>query len=632
MQSNAAQVQTVRALQSIKQNQWTIGRNTVAATKDPLAAKLYYWIELTEKDANTNYTRLTQFIRSNPEWPDIYKLKEKAEEDMPSDLGNREIVSWFNDYPPKTAKGIDRYMRALLTLGREPEAKAVIQNWWAEALSTRDEQKSLFSKYGGLIDKASHRKRFDKLLFSRQYTNARAIAGVLGKGYPELAEARIALAADKDGVNALIEKVPAELKNDPGLLYERLKWRRENDLDDRAIEILVHAPKLADMQNPKDWWRERHIIIRRLLEEKKFAAAYELVKNHKQKEGFAFAQAEWIAGWLALRFVNKPTEAYQRFESLYNGVETPVSKARAAYWAGRAAEAFKDKTLAEKWYRDAARFQTVYYGQLAGAKLGLKESLPNAAPPLITAADKSEFEKNELIQIAVLFHKAGMPRESTKFLKAFVEHLGTPKAYKFAAEKAAELHSYGDAVRISKDATKQGLFLTAQSYPLISSQLRDVKVEWALVHGLIRQESMFDVQAQSPVGALGLMQLMPATARETARKKGIPHQTSWLTLRPNHNVELGSAYMDELLRRYDNAYPLAIAAYNAGPGRVNSWLKTFGDPRKNEIDWIDWIELMPIYETRNYVQRVLEAVYVYRHRLEGEQRKPEFPIHVAFSE
>ncbi len=631
LQSPADKTLTIRALQSINQGQWTIGQNTIAKTRDPLASKLYYWLVFTKKDDVGNYTRLAQFIRQNPEWPGITGLTAKAEKQMPRSLTSAEIIAWFRDYEPKTATGLDRYLGALVASGRKQEAEAVIRKWWADIRLTRDEQRTIYGKYGALIDKDAHRRRLDTLLFSSQYTNARAIASVLGPGYPELTEARIALAEEKSNVNGLINKIPSSLQNDPGLLYERLRWRRRNDLDVGAMEILNTAPSADKVQNPKDWWRERHILIRRLLEKKSYQSAYLLASKHGQQDGFSYAQAEWIAGWLALRFVNKPTEAFQHFEALYHKVETPVSKSRAAYWAGRAAEAFSDKSLAQKWYKDAAQYQTVYYGQLAGAKLGLKESLPNAAPPILSSADNDNYQRNELMQAANLFHEAGMHKEATRFLMAFVEHDETPKAYRYAAEAAIGMKSYGDAVRISKQATRNGLFLTAQAYPLITNQLNGIKTEWALVHGLIRQESQFDVRAQSPVGAQGLMQLMPATATETARKLGIAHQQSWLTLRPDHNIRLGTAYIDRMLKRFDYSYPLAIAAYNAGPGRVDKWLVTFGDPRKGEIDWIDWIELIPIYETRNYVQRVMEAIYVYRLRLDGIQQGYQQPIHIALS-
>ncbi len=631
LQSHAAQTQTVKAIQLINQNQWTLGERAIANTRDPLAAKLYQWMQLTKRENVGSYTNLAQFIRQNPEWPGIPGLKAKAEKAIPSNLTNAEVIAWFRDYEPKTASGIDRYLKALLNVGRKEEAQDIMRKWWGDIRLSRDEQKMLYSKYGSLLDAQAHRRRLDTLLFSEQYTNARAIAGVLGPGYPELTEARIALAADKPGVNGLIAKVPANLQKDPGLLFERLRWRRKNDADAGAIEILKNAPSADRVQNPKDWWNERHIIIRRLIEKRQYNQAYVLASKHIQTEGFAHAQAEWVAGWLALRFVNKPTKAFQHFEALYNGVETPVSVSRAAYWAGRAAEDFPDPVLAKSWYEKAAKFQTVYYGQLAGAKLGLKESLPNAAPPVISAQDDEAFDKRELIQAARLFSAAGAHNDSTRFLTAFVDHEQSPKAYRYAAELAIELQNFGDAVKISKDATSKGLFLTAQSYPMITNELRGVVTEWALVHSLIRQESQFDARARSPVGAQGLMQLMPATARETARKLGIAHEESWLYLRPSHNIKLGTAYIDQMLRRFDNSYPLAIAAYNAGPGRVDKWLKIYGDPRKGEIDWIDWIELIPIYETRNYVQRVLESVYVYRLRLKGIQSSGEPPIHIALA-
>ena len=221
--------------------------------------------------------------------------------------------------------------------------------------------------------------------------------------------------------------------------------------------------------------------------------------------------------------------------------------------------------------------------------------------------------------------------ESSRFLRAFVESENSSKAYKYAAELAIKNGRNHDAVRISKEATKKGLFLTAQSYPVITDRLQGIDLEWALIHALIRQESVFDTKAKSPVGARGLMQLMPATAKETARKIGVQHRTSWLTTRPQHNIRLGSRYLTDMVRRFDGSYMMAAAAYNAGPGRVDKWIKTYGDPRKGEVDWIDWIESIPIYETRNYVQRVMEGVYVYRLRLKKIQKPSNTPIHVALA-
>jgi soluble lytic murein transglycosylase len=628
-QSLAAQQKTVYALQAIKQNQWDIGEAGIAAARDPLASKLYYWLVFAKKKDVPNYTRLTQFIRSNPQWPNMGALRRKAEEQMPASARASEVIAWFNDYPPKTGQGIERYVDALKAAGQGAKARQILSDWWASNTLSRDQQRKLFAKFKGDLSLTAHKRRFDNLLYKGHYDNARAIASELGAGYPELAEARIALAQERKNVNALIAKVPKNLQGDAGLLYERLRWRRRNDMDVGAMEILHQMPPASEIQNLDKWWRERHIIIRRLIEKKHWKSAYLLASQHQQKSGLPFAQGEWLAGWLALRFMDNPVGAYQHFDTLYRGVKSPVSRARAAYWAGRASDGFQDKTVQQRWYKIAAQMQTVFYGQLAAAELGFAQSLPHAAPPTINAQEKQYFDARELVQAASLFARAGMQKEAGTFLNAFVNSQDTAKSYYYAANLAVEKGLLKDAVRISKRATRKGMFLTAQSYPVISERLRSIDLEWALIHGIIRQESMFDAKANSPAGALGLMQLMPPTAREVAGKMGKPYSKSQLTLNPNYNIALGSYYLDELVNRFDGAYPLAIASYNAGPGRVGRWLDTFGDPRDGDVDLLDWIEMIPVYETRNYVQRVLEATYVYRLRLRSVQPMPKTPLHVA---
>jgi soluble lytic murein transglycosylase len=629
MQSAQVQSQTVRAIQAIERKQWSEGQKLIAESGDPLAARIFYWLSFTRGHDDKNFTRLTQFIRSHPHWPGIEGLRQKAEKSIPTSTSTQEVLAWFTDFPPLTAQGFDVYAQALLASGRVEEVRNSLPDWWSSTLLAREDQKLIYLKYKNYLTLEAHKKRYDTLLFAGYYSNAIALAPILGQGYKELAEARMALANGSGGVNALIARVPAHLQNDPGLAYERVRWRRKNDLDAEAIDILMKMPPDVHVANPDEWWTERHILTRRLMEKGQYGAAYNLVSKHMQKEGVAFADAEWLSGFLALRFLNKPTLAYQHFEALYHKTQTPLSKSRGAYWSGRAARDFGQPDLAKKWFEAAAKYQTVFYGQMAGAELGLKNVLPNAAPPVLTAQDLDAFQRHDLIQASRLFFVAGLKRDSRNFLQAFIKQEKSPKAYRFAAEMAAELGQSQEALKIAKEATKEGLFLTAQSFPIITSRLKNVDVEWSLVHALIRQESLFDHEARSSAGALGLMQLMPATAAEVARKAGLSHNVSMLVSNPDHNIRLGSAYLKGLINRFDGSYPLAIAGYNAGPGRVDKWLKTFGDPRKGEIAWIDWIELIPIYETRNYVQRVLEGTYVYRLRLKDVQPPPAIPIHVS---
>ena len=618
---NPCTASQTEALLAIEKQEWTRAFAAVQAEGDPLLEDIYFWRRFQADDGQGTFESISHFIDSHPRWPNKRALRLHVEERLSGQEDPAALVRWFDKKPPLSAEGLDAYAKALLRLNKRPQFKAMINDWWATTLMARPEQKYIYRRYGTNISLESHRKRFDKLLFNRQYSNARAIAQVLGKGYPALTEARIALAENKAGVDRLVAAVPQDLQRDPGLLYERLKWRRKKNMDSRAIEILNNPPPFESISNPQDWWQERHIIIRRLLERKDYKTAYSLASHHIQREGFAYAQAQWLAGWLALNYMHKPAEAFDRFQQLEANVSTPVSLARAQYWAGRAGEALAQPVLAQIWYKKAARYQTVYYGQKAGDHVAAQAVLANMRSPVIDSKTRSAFGKDPLVRAARLYHDAGFEDVSGDFLWAFALQEGSAEGYMYAIETAARLQQSKDVVALAKHASRKGLFITQQSYPL---RLKDMSaahndVEWALLHALMRQESQFNPKAKSPVGALGLMQLMPSTAKLVAKQQGIKHYTSWLTDRPHHNIRLGASYIHQLIDQYDGAYELAIAAYNAGPSRVNKWLKQFGDPRTDQIEMMDWIELIPIYETRNYVQRVMEGLYVYRTLLDKKQ-------------
>ena len=633
-QTREAKKQTIRALRLIDEGKWDEAQGIIAQSKDPLAAKIYRWMLLTNTNKgewdNQLFISLSQFIRHNAQWPNVKRMGRRAEYVMPETLSNNEVIAWYEDFPPHSFKGMRRYMDALIINGKRDQAKEMLARWWASSEISRSQQKQIVRDYKAYLTLDAHKKRCDTLLYKKDYGNAVAIANLLGNGYPELARARMALAKNKNtGLGELIDKVPKDLQNDPGLLYERLHWRRKRNLNKGALEILYKTPSAELIQHKKKWWKERHIMIRRSLEKRKLQQAYELASAHIQDKGFEYAQAEWIAGWLALRLINSPTEAYERFTALYAKVTTPVSKARAAYWSGRAAQDMGQSVMAQDWYKKAAEFKMTFYGQMGGAALSLENQLPQRRLPHLSSSQRRIYERSELIMASDLFLEAGQPEISEDFIDAFLQKDEIPKAYRFAAEHVAKKGNSHMAVKLAKKAMKKGLFLTKQSYPTITKHLTNINyTEWALIHALIRQESMFDVNAKSSAGARGLMQIMPSTARHIAKNSGVPYRKAWLTSNPKYNITLGSYYIAKLIDRYDGSYPLAIAAYNAGPGRVREWLNLFGDPRKGEVDLIDWIELIPIYETRNYVQRVMEGVYIYRLRLKHIQRQPVKQLHV----
>lgn len=618
-------------LRDIKAEKWQSAGTKMQHIKNPLFRKLYSWLYYLDKENEKDFDKLTKFIQRHPDWPLQRRLELRVEAILNDQVEDHRVVAWFREHAPQTTSGMRHYAKSLEQLGKKNELKIVLRQWWRDAKLSAPDQKYFIDHYGYYFSRAAHIDRLDMLLTSRHYTNAREIAARLGVGYPALAEARIALREDKGGVDDAVKKVPDYLKDNPGLLYERITWRRRHDNDEGAIKLLEKIAGMENISSQSRWWKERNILARHLINEKEYKRAYDLVSNHKQTSGFSLAQAEFLSGWLALQFLNQPYKAFEHFERLYHNVATPISRARGAYWAGRASDSLGHPDIAREWYRTAARHQTAFYGQLAIAALDNKYKPPQQLPPERDLRREAEFKKKDLVQAAKVLSRNGYRKEATYFLEKLSDNVIEEQDYLLVAELSRDLDRFDNAIRIAKNGLKRNIFLMDHAYPTIVSRLRKVDTEWALVHALIRQESAFDYKAQSPAGARGLMQIMPATARNVARRIDVRHQTRWLTSDPNHNIKLGTAYLDQMIERFNGSYPLALAAYNAGPTRVDRWIKKYGDPRIGEIGMVDWIELIPIYETRNYVQRVMEGLYVYRLKLRHMQKNIKPTVHMALT-
>ena len=612
----------IKALNAIEKNQWNQAEKLIASTRNPLAERLYYWFYYTKNThgRDIQFARISSFILQNPDWPKQGTLLFQAERAMTEQLGMWDRIEWFHKFPPRTADGLALYMEALDRHNLKAKKRDMFRIWWGETLLGTQTQKDFIRKYRYLMDDESNLARFNLLLKNDYYTNARNLAQIMGRGYRAVAEARIALARKEDGVDALIANIPPELRDDIGLTYERIRWRRKSGDDFGAMKMFHYMQDETPTHFEEALWHERHILIRRLIEKKQHESAYLLAVRHKQTEGLSFAQAEFLCGWLALRFVNKPQDAAAHFERLYRGVSSQVSKARAAYWAGRAYHAMGDKEKTRAWYEEAARYETRFYGQRALDTLKRKPTFQNNIHG-DTLSVKAQFYNRDMVQIAILLHEAGMRKETSAFLGALTESLTDHGELTLLAELSVQFNHLHNAIRLSKKAMRNTPLPISYAYPTLLRKMHDlnITVDWGLVHAIIRQESEFNFTAQSHAGALGLMQLMPGTASDMARKLKRKHSKSLLTRSPNHNILLGSAYMREMLDMFDGSAPLAIAAYNAGPGRVRRWLGEIGDPRTNEIEMLDWLESIPIYETRNYVQRVMESWYVYQYMFKDLQ-------------
>ena len=609
-------------LNHVYNGNWAAARAASISAKDPLGSRVFYWLVCTKKSANivwqpSDFYNLSQFVEQSKGWPHISKIVLMAEKAMPDTLSNEQVIEWFDKYPPRTSGGMDRYVSALIAYGDEKRAREVLRIWWGSSLLPSKDQKKMYAKYSKWLDNNAHTARMDSLLFAGYNQSAIALSQWMGGGYPLLVRARIILAKNKGGESDAIKRVPKNLQNNAGLMYERLRWRRKHNLDKGAVVILLNPPPIDKIQNPKDWWKERHIEIRRLTEKNDYKTAYRVAKDHGQKSGVSFSQGEFLSGWLALRFLHDAPLAFNHFEKLYYGVSTPVSRARAAYWAGRASRDMGRDDIADKWFKVAADVPMRFYGQLAAAELASKENkkMPDFSSPKVSQQDKNRFSADDRIKAAKMLHAAGLDKSAGDFLRAFADGSASASAYAYAADLALRMDLTYEAVAITKKAEKKGLAMGKKAWPVLRysySKKAYKSVDRALLHAIIRQESVFNPRAKSPSGAIGLMQVMPSTAKYTAKKYGIRYSKKALISDPSYNVAIGSRYLDYLLKRYDGSVPLAVAAYNAGPGNVDAWIKTFGDPRKSNIDSIDWIELIPVYETRNYVQRVLENRYVYK--------------------
>lgn len=590
---------------------------------DRLIIKYERWAELSRGLAPASFAEISVFIRDNPDWPGQSGLKRQAEQSLMLEGTNTTIISWFVDHQPQTREGKLKLGDALRAAGRVEEGNALIRRSWVEDTYSATDEKLFFDKYGDIILAPDHILRIDRLLWRGQDDAVRRQMRHVSDDVQALAEARLRLQADNGGVDAALAKVPPRLREDPGLLYDRLRWARDKSNDAQAQEILLKPP--PELIRPDLWWDEREIQVRHVIDDGNGDLAYKLASQHGLSGGSDYAQAEFLSGWVALRMLKKPDMALQHFDAVYHSAKYPTTQSRGAYWAARAAEETGDTVAATDWYIKSAENITTFYGQLAAAKLGAPELIHLPAEPTPTPDDKASFAKRDVVKLVEKLVQLGAPERIDPFVLRLAEQAGTGGNAVLVADLAKASGRLDLAVQVARKVQRDGIVLVDSGYPVLSQGGRhDDATELALVHALIRQESGFNSGAVSKAGAQGLMQLMPATAKAIAGKIGLPFAQARLTKDANYNVEIGRAFIGNVLSSFSGSYVLSIAAYNAGPGRVRQWLREMGDPRDGKLEAVDWIEMVPYSETRNYIQRVLEGLQVYRLRLNHGAGSPRF--------
>lgn len=611
---DAGEVAALRAaLERMNEGDWD-GARAMAGPQGSVAADIIEWNYL--RAGKGSFGETLAFLDRRPDWPGEAFLRKASEKNIPENATPAAVLDFFLNDAPQTGWGSLRMAAALWATGAKDAAMAEARRGWT-TLDMRAEDEDGFMKDWPKTLRESHWARLDMLLWEGETKQAERQMARVDLDHQLLARARIALRKNEDGVNALIDAVPQALRDDPGLAYERMLWRADKGLIDGAVEmILARSGSEDSLGRPEKWGYHRLDLARRLMREGKGQEAYRLAANHHLSEGLRAEDAEWLAGYIALRKLNDPSTARTHFGRFMEMVDTPISMGRAGYWLGRAEEALGNAEAARAAYQYGAEHQTSYYGQLAAEKAGTpmrqsltgRETFPDYRSasfwtlPIMEAARLSIAVDNQYLAQRFAVHLSErLDRAETGALAAWAREAGSP---------------YVEHV-VGKHAVTYGKMIESAYFPAPEIGRGNPGVPRALELAIARRESQFNAGVSSHVGAAGLMQLMPGTAKDMARRVGVEYSAAKLT-DMEYNTRLGSEYLAWLMERYGNNPVLIAVGYNAGPGRANSWQKERGDPRAAHVDVVDWVEHIPFDETRNYVMRVSESLLVYRARRTGE--------------
>jgi len=608
----------------IKEGRWNSALKSSKKVKDKEFRTLVEWMYLKTTGNRATFTDYQNFIEKNKDYPRISRLRYLAEHKIY--LKNNSpiaVINWFEKYPPISGMGKIKLSEALLEQGRNDEINLLIKKGWVEAKIRKNDLGYYRAKFKKFLNTDDHIKRADRLAWESKYWDLKRMLRYLPKDEKALYNARQILMSNSYGVDNAISNVPDHLKNEIGLQYDRLKWRNRRGRLEQSLEILYDNSNKTEEQLIRAdlWWKQRESLVRSLVYKKKYKTAYKVASEHSLTSGANFAEAEWLAGWIAHAFLNSQEYAINHFLNFYNNVSYPISLARGAYWLGKSYQAMNDQEESDKYFKEGASFLTTYYGQLSFDELNSGNKFKLIEQAQFSKDYEKEFNKNRLIKHVILLKELN----HTKYTKDILKHLADLNINEgsevLAADLATKIERYDFAIQISKKASYEKRFYLKYNYPIITTPREINKKNMPqpeLILAIIRQESEFDRKANSYVGARGMMQLMKYTAKIVAKQAKLPYSISGLTNDPEYNIKLGSYYFNSLLENYNGVYPFAIAAYNAGPNRVKTWRKINGDPTKNQISYINWVELIRFKETRNYVQRVLENINVYKYMLRKE--------------
>ena len=600
------------------------------AIGDPAAQKLVEWV-LLRHAGEASFSRYASFVAENPHWPSSDLIRRRAEARLWEDRFNATMVRSFMRNEPSSAKGRLALARVLLAEGdRDGAGQLVRRAWRSDELSERAEAE-VIELFRDLLSSDDHRARMDKRIGAKDLSGAARAARQLSGDYPAIVKACAAVSANSSKAVELLDAIGTEARNDLGYTFCRINWMLRHDrLDDATRLMLAAAPDTMALQETDEWWRVRRVLARKLLDAGNFQSAYQVVRTAALPANQNYqAEAHFLPGWIALRYLNDPSVASQHFAHIDDGSVNPIVMARACYWRGRAAEAAGENEKMRIEYGAAARHTTAYYGQIARARLGLAGiELPE---PPVPGSTEDRAVSDELVRAADILYSLGERELIVNFAADLANQSVDAGLLAAIGDLTMRRNDARSMLQIGKTALARGYGLHSYAFPIIGipqhSQIGP-EIEKSLVYSVARTESAFDQRDKSPANAVGLMQVTPEAGRDTAKRFGVTYDWDRMVSDPVYNTQMGAAELSALLREYNGSHILTFAGYNAGRGRVRQWIKLYGDPRNPDVDAVDWVERIPFAETRNYVQRVMENLLVYRVRFKpGSPMVSEFDQH-----
>ena len=595
------------------------------AIGDPVARKLAEWVVLRSNNTTPSFQRYAKFINANPSWPHVPLFRRRAEVALWNDkLDDKTVLGFFAHDKPTTAKGHYVLARALLAKGDRRAATVLVRDAWRNEDCSADVEEKVLEMFGSLLRREDHKARMERRFYEGDTEAGMREGHRLGGAELTLARARTGVIKRLNKAKALLDAVPASVRHDPGYIFARAQWLRRNDKPEEASKLFLTAPQDPDkLLDTNKWWLERRILVRQLLDKHDPQTAYRVARDSAvPTQGNWRVDKHFTAGWIALRFLHDPKAAAAHFAHIVEGTHNPHALARGGYWLGRAADAMGKQAEAKAYYEKAAKYTVTYYGQLARARLGLTD-LGLRGPTTFTPEERRVLGNLEVVRAAEILYALD-ERDYLASIFAEIGESGADVAGMSMLADVAKQRGDGRAMALlGRYAHARGLPLDYYAYPIVGlPHYKPIAppISEALAYSIARQESSFNQQDVSPAHAMGLMQVTPEAAKDTARRFKVKYDRARLLKDPVYNMQMGAGELSNLMHAYRGSYLLTFVGYNAGPGRAQQWIKAYGDPRDPKVDPVDWAERIPFSETRNYVQRIMENLQVYRARFGGSSK------------